>query len=262
MYDKAMQKKDNSNDNAVSKKDNSNESTQDFLFTARNGSEEGRRVHQEYATDDRTSNDNAVSKKDKYGVFGGTFDPVHCGHMEVARRAILECGLDKLIVVPANEQPLKTDRALAPGHHRMNMLKLAFSSDDNIVISDIELKKGSLSYTVDTLRDIRRIYGEAEIFFVVGIDSFLKIELWKEPGALLRDFPFIVAVRPGYMENELEELAARVKESFGARIFRISNALIPVSSTKVRDGIRLGEDFGDGLVSEVKVYITENGLYT
>jgi nicotinate-nucleotide adenylyltransferase len=198
----------------------------------------------------------------RIGVFGGTFDPVHYGHIELARQAVNECSLDKLIVIPVNEQPFKMDRALAHGRHRYNMLKLAFECDDKIIVSDIELAKGDVSYTIDTLREIKRLYENAEISFIVGIDAFLKVEMWKDSDELLRDYSFIIGTRPGYLESELDGLISSLLESHHTNVMKIDNMQIPVSSTEIKESIKSGKGYGEALAPEVERYIITNGLYS
>ena len=203
----------------------------------------------------------------RIGVFGGTFDPVHNGHVELARQAIKECELDELIVVPVNEQPLKLDRKLAPNNHRFKMLELAFNDDEKIAISMIEMEKGDVSYTIDTLRLVKQLYentyeGEnVEVWFVVGIDAFSKVEFWKDADNLLKEFPFIIGTRPGYKETEQKEFLAYVRKKFSATISTVDNAQIPISSTEIKTRLRKGESFNEAIPAPVVRYIIENGLY-
>ena len=197
----------------------------------------------------------------KIGVFGGTFDPVHYGHILLVRQAVSELALDKAIVVPARNQPFKLDRNVTSGEHRMNMLKLAFADDDIISISDIELKKEAVSYTIDTLREIRRIYGSsADIFFILGADAFLKIEKWKDAEELLGNYAFAIGTRPGFTDSGLSEFIDRLRNLYNAKIFTISNALIAVSSTEIKDMTGSGEHFS-AIPEDVERYIKANGLY-
>ena len=196
------------------------------------------------------------------GVFGGTFDPVHYGHIALARQALDECKLDKIIVIPANEQPFKLDRVLTPGEHRIKILELAFAQYDDILISDVELAKGAVSYTIETLREIKRRNKGAKISFIVGIDSFLKVELWRDAEELLKDYSFITGTRPGYKESELDEMMLHLNKSYGTKIRKIRNEQIPISSTEIQEFFKSDEAFAKVFPQEVERYIFANGLYT
>jgi len=198
----------------------------------------------------------------KIGVFGGTFDPVHNGHIALAKQALSECKLDSLIVVPANEQPFKSGTKTAPGEHRYNMLKLAFDNEDKVVISDIELAKGDVSYTIDTLSEIKKLYNGAEILFIIGIDAFLSIELWKNAEKLLSEYSFIVGSRPGYKESELDEVILRLEKAYKTNVTRISNEQILVSSTGIKACMKTDCYQGGNSPPGVERYITANGLYS
>ena len=199
----------------------------------------------------------------KIGVFGGTFDPVHYGHIYLVKQAIDECALSQVVVIPANEQPFKLDQAVTKGVHRYNMAKLAFEHDDKISVSDIELKKGDISYTVDTLRELKKRYGEdAQISFIAGTDTFLKIEQWKGADELLNDYSFIIGTRPGYRESELDDVISRLKGYYNTEVVKINNVQIPVSSTEIKEMIKSGKGCGEALPPEVERYITANELYS
>jgi len=198
----------------------------------------------------------------KIGVFGGTFDPIHYGHIHLAEQALNECRLDKLLVVPAAIQPFKPKQEMALGDHRLHMAKIAFTTDDKISVSDIELKKNSISYTIDTLREIRESYGqETEIFFILGTDAFLKIEKWKNADELVKGYSFIVGARPGYRQDELDEFAGRLRSVYNNSIMKISNRQINISSTEIKQAIRSGKDLSGYFPKEVERYIISNGLY-
>ena len=198
----------------------------------------------------------------RIGVFGGTFDPVHYGHIYLARQAVTECGLDHLFVTPAAAQPFKQEQTCAAGRHRFNMAVIAFEDDERISVSDIELKKDGVSYTIDTLKEMRAGYGkEAEIFFILGADAFLKIERWKDADELLKGFSFIVGTRPGYRQEELFELTERLNKIYNNNIMKINNKQTDVSSTEIKQAINSGGGLLRLLPPGVERYIDSNGLY-
>ncbi len=197
---------------------------------------------------------------------GGSFDPVHKGHIYLANQAITEVGLEKLVMVPVGKQPFKQERAMVAGHHRFNMLSIATKAIDNIYIWDYELKKSGISYTINTLKAAEKHFapeGDCEFYFLVGTDAFLKIEIWKQSEALLRDFGIIVGKRPGYREEELKLVSERIEEKYGTEIVEIQNRELEISSTEIRTLLKSDahEDLSPYLYPEVERYIKENGLY-
>lgn len=174
-----------------------------------------------------------------------------------------ECALDELIVIPAGIQPFKQEHPPAPGEHRLNMARLAFNGCGNISVSDIELIKGGVSYTIDTLKEIKKRRDDAAaIFFILGSDMFLKIEKWKGAGELLREFSFIIGTRPGCRRDELDAFTAYLKKNFGTDMTEINNKQVPVSSTEIKAMIGAGNGCGGQLPPEVEKYIDDNGLYS
>ena len=190
------------------------------------------------------------------GVFGGSFDPVHNGHVMLAREAMRRMALDLIIAVPAKLQPLKRGMSMASGEHRVKMLELAFCPEDRVTVSGIELLRGGASYTVDTLRELRGAYDGAEMHFILGADAFMKVGIWKGAEELLRDYSFIIGGRPGCLACELEGLIA----GLGARAEVLDNDLMEVSSTDVRGMLREGRA-GAAVPAEVEGYIRAHGLY-
>jgi len=198
----------------------------------------------------------------KIGVFGGSFDPVHYGHVYLARQALSEGGVNHVIVVPTGAQPFKLDRPVTAKEHRLNMARLAFKDEEGISVSDIEIAGNEVSYTIDTLREIRKTYGnDAEISFILGADMFLKIEKWKSPGELLGEFPFFIGVRPGFEDSELDAFISRVAKSYGAKAVKINNRRIPISSTEIKEMIKLKKSCEGVIPPDVERYIYDNGLY-
>ena len=199
---------------------------------------------------------------DKVGVFGGTFDPPHLGHVFLAKQAAAEYMLKHVFIVPVNEQPCKQGKEAAPATHRFSMAKLAFEGEANMSVSDIELKKGGVSYTIDTLREIReRFCGKAAVAFILGADAFLKIQKWKNSDELLKEFIIIVGARPGQRQAGLEEYIRRLAYSNGARVLIVENRQIPVSSTEIKEMIKSGGEYSRFVPAEVVRYIESNGLY-
>lgn len=197
------------------------------------------------------------------GIFGGTFDPVHTGHVELAKDALEQAGLDRVIFVPARLQPFKLDRKTASGTDRMEMLKLALEGYDGMEASPYELESESISYTYLTMRAMSERFGDdIRLFFITGTDTFLKIEMWKNSYELLTKYSYIIGARPGYRETELQDRIMTLKERYGTEVLTIDNTQHDISSTEIRDILRSGGTL-EGLVPErVERYIRKHGIYT
>lgn len=198
----------------------------------------------------------------KIGILGGTFDPVHYGHIYLAEQAVSECGLDLLLVIPAKIQPFKVDQPVTGESKRFEMAKLAFEGINKVKVSDLEFKREGVSYTIHTLREVQKQFGpNANIYFIVGTDAFLKVEIWREAEALLREFAFIVGMRPGYKEGELTAFIEKLKNRHNTVIQVIQNRQVFISSTEIKEKIASGESCEAFFPPEVERYINENGLY-
>ena len=133
----------------------------------------------------------------KLGIYGGSFDPVHLGHLLVAQAAVEELGLDKIFFVPAAQSPFKPDSQPAPDVVRLQLLRLALAGKANCEIDEQEIKRGGTSYTIDTLRDYAKRFPGAELFYLIGADNVAKLTEWREAMELARLAEFIVVPRPG-----------------------------------------------------------------
>lgn len=188
-------------------------------------------------------------------VFGGTFDPVHLGHIRMAEYTLDVLGMDKLIVLPNGNPPHKADKDKTSFEHRYNMLMSAFKNMQNVEISDFEADTSKHSYSVDTMRYFRKKYND-KTFFVMGADSLLTIDKWYKYEELLSENSFIVFKRKG--EGNLQEVADKYKTLYGTEIRIADMPPEDVSSTEIRRDIYT---FSDSL-AEVRDYIIANGLYT
>lgn len=133
----------------------------------------------------------------KLGIFGGSFDPVHLGHLLVAQAAIEELGLNRLFFIPAAQSPFKPENKPASAAVRLQLLRLALAGKTNCEIDDQEIRRGGISYTVDTLRDYAKRFSGAEQFYLVGADNVPKLNEWREPAELARLAEFVAIPRPG-----------------------------------------------------------------
>ena len=190
-------------------------------------------------------------------IFGGTFNPVHMGHVNMVQSAIKQFELNRLVVVPNGNPPHKTDIRITDFSHRYNMLRIAFESVPKVEISDYEASADKHSYSLYTMRHFRKIYGE-DTYFIIGADSLLTIHLWHEYQTLIRENRFIVFRRSG--DDKLPEVASRYAE-IGAEIHFSDMPMFDVSSASLRDMLLKGEEC-TGLISPgVMDYIRQNSLY-
>ena len=191
----------------------------------------------------------------RLGVFGGSFDPPHVGHLLAASDAWEELGLDRLVFVPAAAQPLKEGRLVAPSAHRLAMVHLAVDGDPRFSVSADEIGRGGLSYTVDTLAGFAERYPAAERFFLVGADAFASLAHWREPERIARLARLAVLQRSG------EAVAAPPAGVPASAVVRLHTRRVDVSSTEIRERVRAGRPIR-GYVSEaVADYIATTGLY-
>lgn len=133
----------------------------------------------------------------KLGIFGGSFDPVHLGHLLVAQAAMEELGLDKLFFIPAAQSPFKPESQPAPGAVRLQLLRLALAGKSNCEVDGQEIRRGGISYTVDTLHGYAKKFPSAKIFYLIGADNAAKLNEWREPAELAKLAEFVAVPRPG-----------------------------------------------------------------
>jgi nicotinate-nucleotide adenylyltransferase len=133
----------------------------------------------------------------KLGIYGGSFDPVHLGHLLVAQAAVEELGLDKIVFVPAAQSPFKPDQRPAPDAARLQLLRLALAGKTNCEVDDQEIRRGGVSYTVDTLRAYAKQFPAAKLFYLIGADNAAKLNEWRDADELARLAEFVAIPRPG-----------------------------------------------------------------
>jgi nicotinate-nucleotide adenylyltransferase len=209
----------------------------------------------------------------KIGLFGGTFDPVHNGHLAVGRAALRQLGLDTLYFIPASLPPHKSDQLITPFSHRAAMLRLAVQGEPRFVVSDIEGLRSGPSYTIDTLLQFRQNLGpEADFFFIIGLDAFADITTWKKYRELLNRTSFVVIDRPSHACQSVaqevgrcfpdyqEEVRGIWSKAGSRRIYALAMDPVPVSSSMIRDRLRRGEPIGDLTPASVVDYLQVNRL--
>jgi len=199
---------------------------------------------------------------ERIGVFGGSFDPVHLGHLTIAQDAVEQLDLNRLIFVPAAVPPHKQGHTLAEGRHRFEMLQLATEGNLSFEVSDMELQRGGVSYTVDTMTQIQAENPGAELFFIVGLDSLAELHLWRNIEQLLEMCTVVPFARGGEDPARVAEqiqLSSAWKEKLLERLIRIHE--IEISASEVRMRLAEGLSIRYLVPPEVEMYIAEHGLY-
>lgn len=196
----------------------------------------------------------------KYGIFGGSFNPIHYGHLMICEYIKEEMGLDKVIFIPTGNPPHKELELSAKD--RYEMVRLAISPNPDFEISDIETTRVKKSYTVDTIRELKKIYKEEKLYFLIGLDSLFQLKTWMKIGDLSQEIEFVVALRPGYLDREeINKEIDFLRENFGTKINLIKTPLYEISSTDLRDRIREGKSLRYLIPKKVLDYIEESGFY-
>jgi len=198
----------------------------------------------------------------RVGVLGGSFDPVHYGHLCLAQDARDMAGLDEVILMPAKLQPFKLDKHLTEPADRLEMLRIAAMLLENISVSSKELDADRISYTATTLGELREEFTDRDkLYFITGTDSFIALGTWYKADELLSDNGIVVGIRPGYREDEVEQKSALYRTAFGTEVIIIKNRRLDISSTEIRERVRKGESTEGLLPQEVRDYIDEHRIY-
>ena len=191
----------------------------------------------------------------RIGILGGTFNPIHYGHLVSASEVCNKFKLDRVIFIPSALNPLKNTSNLAEAHHRFKMIKLAIADNPLFETSDIEIKRGGTSYTIDTIKAFVEKYGkDVNIYFIIGTDAFLEINSWASPDALLRMCKFIVMTRPGYDVKKAKQVFKNCIE-----IMEITH--LEISSSDIRKRIKSDSPIKYLLPEKVENYIHKHRLY-
>jgi len=211
----------------------------------------------------------------KIGILGGTFDPIHLGHIRIGERVKEFFSLEKVFFIPSYSPPHKDSPSITEATTRFRMVEIALKGRDGLFPSALEISRKGKSYTIDTLKELKRIYKNSMLFLIMGVDAFLEIKTWKEWNNLLKDYSIIVVTRPDYKTEQAEKLLVEegfpfekvnyfIKKKIDGKypsvyIFEMDS--LPISSTEIRGRVREGKSIKDLVPPEIERYIIENGLY-
>jgi len=196
------------------------------------------------------------------GVFGGTFDPIHLGHLGAAEATRSALGLDRVIFVPAGEPWLKADSTVSPARHRLEMVRLALAGEAHFELSTMEIDRPGPSYTVDTVRVLQREQGrEADIVLLIGSDALRDFPRWKQPARLIQICRLAAFARPDVAMPSLNDLE-RAVPGISGRIDFVEIPPVDVSATEIRRLVTRGASIDHLVPQAVESYIHEHGLYS
>jgi len=197
----------------------------------------------------------------KVGVLGGSFDPIHYGHLVAAEEARAELGLACVIFVPAGQPPHKLHRVLSPPEVRLEMVNIAISTNPYFESSRVEIDRPGPHYTADTVAILRSQLGaQTDIFFIVGLDSLLEVATWRDPERLLNLCYLVAVTRPGYPAVDVTQLDMRIRR-WADRIITLPIPQLDISSSNLRQRVRQGRPIKYQLPESVEQYILGHGLY-
>ena len=196
----------------------------------------------------------------RIGVFGGTFDPIHMGHLIVAEDARAALELDKVLFIPAGQPWFKSYRQITEARHRLAMVQLAVKDNSLFDVSDIEVERSGPSYTVDTLQELHELYSDAELIVILGLDALREIDRWHQPSRVFQMASVAGMARPGATLDPSVLHAAIPGASSRMRL--LDSALIDISGTDIRRRASAGQSIRYRVPVAVERYIYDNGLYT
>ncbi len=195
------------------------------------------------------------------GVLGGTFDPVHNGHLIVAEEAKTRLNLAEILFVPAGQPWLKADRPISPAEHRLQMLRLAIADKSYFKLSTIEIERTGPSYTVDTIAELRdKLGSEDELFFILGWDSLAELPQWREPSRLIKMCYLVAVPRPGCPRPKLKTLEVIIR-GLSQRVMLMKKPEIDISASAIRERVARGLSVRHLVPEPVNRYIKEHELY-
>jgi nicotinate-nucleotide adenylyltransferase len=215
----------------------------------------------------------------KLGILGGTFNPIHYGHLAAAEEVRDRLKLDRILFIPSFIPPHKQEEAVPSAVHRMEMVRLAVMGNPAFEPTDIEIRRGGRSYTIDTIEALRQVHGGTELYFITGLDSFMEIQTWNHWERLLTLCSFVVLSRPGYRFTDLLKIdfmkpaageiavlerGERTHAMVRPGAFTVFLEMIPhydISSTDIRRRMREGRNIKYLLPDAVETYIIKNKLY-
>jgi nicotinate-nucleotide adenylyltransferase len=197
----------------------------------------------------------------RLGIMGGTFDPIHYGHLVAAETARIELKLDKVLFIPTGIPPHKIDRQVTDAHLRHEMVEMAIKSNKNFEVSRIEIEREGPTYTIDTLRILHDIFPDQELFFITGTDALRELLTWRYPEEIIKLAKIVGASRPGYDSRDLLTKIYRRYPFTKGRISELEVPALAISSTDIRARVKNNKSIRYLLPDEIRLFIKNNKLY-
>ncbi len=193
-------------------------------------------------------------------LMGGTFNPIHMGHLACAEAVRCKFGFEKIVFMPSGTPPHKPPTVLE-AEHRYEMTRLAIMDNPNFIISDLEINRTGNTFTIDTIKEIKKIAADSEIYFITGADTVFEIETWKDVDELFTLCHFIAITRPGYDKSALEKETEILMRKYCSAIQLMEVPSLDISSSNIRSKIQEGQSIKYLVPEPVYDYINEHGLY-
>jgi len=196
------------------------------------------------------------------GVLGGTFDPIHMGHLIIAEEIRGQMGLAEVLFVPAGEPWLKVNNSISPAEHRVQMVRLAIADEPSFKLSTIEIERTGPSYTVDTIAQFKSQIGAGDkLFFILGWDNLMQLPQWREPSRLVQMCSLVAVPRVGYPSPDLNTLEGAIP-GLSQSVILLNTPQIEISSSEIRSRVARGLSIHHLVPEPVEKYIREHNLYT
>lgn len=202
-----------------------------------------------------------MSTVKKVGIIGGTFNPIHMGHLILAEHAYSEYELDEILFIPTGISHFKDPSIVLDKKVRISMTGGAIEDNPHFALSTIETDRPGNSYTYETLNELKKYNPDTDYYLIVGADALFQMEEWMHPEMIFKDAKILVAVRKGQSHEELKDKAKELTDKFGARIFILNTPYIDISSTEIRERIKQGKSVRYMIAEHTLNYIEKNELY-
>lgn len=202
-----------------------------------------------------------ATRHNRVGLLGGTFNPIHCGHISMAYIALYEFSLGEVVFIPLGQPPHKRDEYIAPAFHRMEMIRLAISDEKRFSVSPIEIERSGYTYTVDTMESLTKSRKDTHFYYIIGADTLFELPTWKNYERVFFLTDFICVLRPGQDDNKVRSFADTLNSKFGEKVHIARERGPNVSSSLIRQ-LASARRMPKGLVPEpVAWYIQHNCVY-